>query len=230
MHGSGTSKWVLWDIGGVLIKLDFATALSMASAESGLSEARIRAVMREEFRVDPAQYSLTEQAVAGQLTGQQYLQRVSQALDRRLGPNRIREILGAILVDTDQRALDIVRALGSQGVRLACMSNVDEVHWQEILRRFDLNDLFEVRFLSFVEKSVKPKPEAFRRVLEMMRAQPGDVIFIDDRADNVNTAISLGLDAVSFSCPAQLIVALRERRLDCRPVREKSDIDTLPSG
>jgi putative hydrolase of the HAD superfamily len=227
MDGSSTSKWILWDIGGVLVELDSTTALSAASAESGLSEARIRAVLREELRVDPAEYSLTEKAVAGQLSGQEYLEQVSKALDGKLEPSRIRKILGAILRGTDQRVINIVRTLGNQGVRQACMSNVDEVHWQEILRRFDLSDLFEVRFLSFAEKSVKPKPEAFRRVLEMWHAQPGDVIFVDDRADNVNAAIPLGLDGIVFTSPTQLIAALHERRLpvllECPKRRPRGD-------
>ncbi len=48
-------------------------------------------------------------------------------------------------------------------------------------------------------KSAKPDPECFRATLALLDADPGDVVFLDDRADNVTGAAALGIRSVQFT-------------------------------
>ena len=61
---------------------------------------------------------------------------------------------------------------------------------------------------SYALRSVKPEPECYRAVLAMLGASPADVVFLDDRADNVAGAQALGMRGVQFTDPGQARAAL----------------------
>ena len=48
-------------------------------------------------------------------------------------------------------------------------------------------------------KSAKPDPECFQATLALLGAEPGDVIFLDDRPDNVAGAAALGIRSIQFT-------------------------------
>jgi putative hydrolase of the HAD superfamily len=62
---------------------------------------------------------------------------------------------------------------------------------------------FTKRFFSCRLRAVKPEPAAFHAVLAALPADPGDVVFFDDRDANVVAAAELGMDARRFEDPAQ---------------------------
>jgi putative hydrolase of the HAD superfamily len=48
-------------------------------------------------------------------------------------------------------------------------------------------------------KSAKPDPECFQATLALLGAAPADVIFLDDRPDNVAGAAELGMVSFQFT-------------------------------
>ncbi len=56
--------------------------------------------------------------------------------------------------------------------------------------------------------SVKPEPECYLAVLAMLGARPQDVIFFDDRPENVAGAAALGIRGVHFTTPQAARTAL----------------------
>lgn len=101
-------------------------------------------------------------------------------------------------LDPDSRALlhDMARA----GVRLVLLSNASEA-FGEAVRRADWFEAMSFAIISGEEKVVKPDPEIYRILLEVLShesggvAVPRSVVFFDDRADNVEAARALGIDA-----------------------------------
>ncbi|MGN6326124.1 HAD-IA family hydrolase [Pseudolysinimonas sp.] len=55
----------------------------------------------------------------------------------------------------------------------------------------------------------KPDPGAFAHVLDRMNAEPGEVLFIDDAAPNVDAARELGLRAHRHRDDAETIAMIR---------------------
>jgi putative hydrolase of the HAD superfamily len=68
--------------------------------------------------------------------------------------------------------------------------------------------VFEHRAFSCFLGSVKPEPECYRAVLAMLGAQPRDVVFLDDRPENVAGATALGIRGVRFTTPQAARAAL----------------------
>ena len=46
---------------------------------------------------------------------------------------------------------------------------------------------------------MKPSPESFKVVLEHYHLVPNEVLFIDDRSDNIDAAIELGINGIVFT-------------------------------
>jgi putative hydrolase of the HAD superfamily len=56
----------------------------------------------------------------------------------------------------------------------------------------------EHRFLSFNLKMVKPNPEIYKLVKDKLGVEFEELIFVDDREENVNAAIKLGINGIVF--------------------------------
>lgn len=74
-------------------------------------------------------------------------------------------------------------------------------------------DLFHPVLLSCEIGVQKPNPEAFIILLNILQVMPSDVIFIDDRAQNVEAAKDLGIDSIQFFNANQLKDDLEKRSL-----------------
>jgi putative hydrolase of the HAD superfamily len=89
------------------------------------------------------------------------------------------------------------------GTQLALLSNapeplasaIDHARWS---RHFDH------RYYSCRLGAAKPGPQAFRLVLSDLGAQPDQVLFIDDRAENTRTARDLGMHTITFTSASAL--------------------------
>ncbi|GIV83164.1 MAG: haloacid dehalogenase [Candidatus Roseilinea sp.] len=65
-------------------------------------------------------------------------------------------------------------------------------------------DLFDVLVFSGEEGVKKPDPEIFRRALARLGARPEESIFVDDMAENVAAAQTLGLRGIRFTTSEDL--------------------------
>ena len=80
-------------------------------------------------------------------------------------------------------------------VRLASVSNTNEMHWERFRRDWALPGLFHHNFPSHEVGKLKPDPEYFDHVLAELQLAPGRVLFVDDNALNVEAATALGISA-----------------------------------
>jgi len=91
-------------------------------------------------------------------------------------------------------ALDLLGELAVH-VRPACLSNTNELHWNEQVDAPLLQELFDTRFLSHELGLVKPDREIFEHVVTGLGCAPDEVLFLDDNQLNVDGARSVGLNA-----------------------------------
>ena len=91
--------------------------------------------------------------------------------------------------------------LTAAGHRLALLSNApaDFATW---IMAHPVTDRFEYKLFSCFLRVTKPDPAAYTAALDRLDAEPGDVTFVDDKAENVASAAALGLRAIRFTTPA----------------------------
>lgn len=108
--------------------------------------------------------------------------------------------------------IEIVKHLQNQGFQTPMLSNIH--HYQaNVVRRFDYYNLFTPVLLSYKIAYEKPQREAYAVLLDELQLSPSEVIFIDDQIDNVSAAASVGIDAIHFISPLQLLEELNKRNI-----------------
>lgn len=73
---------------------------------------------------------------------------------------------------------------------------------------------FDVLVLSYQLRTVKPDPAIYRYVLEKLGSLAGETLFVDDRQENVDAALALGMKGVVFSTVDKLRMDLIATGLD----------------
>lgn len=134
--------------------------------------------------------------------------RLGSPLDRRL----TEELIAADLAswsEIDQEAVDLLGLLADQGVVLGLLSNIPE----DLAARYEATqpwlERFAVRGLSCRIGSAKPEPAAYEWCVRELGLPPEEILFVDDRAENVYAALRLGLQGHVFTSPERLRDTLR---------------------
>jgi putative hydrolase of the HAD superfamily len=79
----------------------------------------------------------------------------------------------------------------------ACLSNT-EIEVSEVNRQLKLYEHFQYRFLSIEMQMMKPNEDIFYSAIHKLDASKEDIIFIDDKEENVKTASLMGLKTILF--------------------------------
>ena len=66
-------------------------------------------------------------------------------------------------------------------------------------QKFDFHKLFDVRVYSYETKVSKPHPLSFKKVLEELKADPENCLFIDDSEINVKAAEVMSIKSILFT-------------------------------
>ncbi len=109
--------------------------------------------------------------------------------------------------------VNVVKNLQRQGFQTALLSNV-RMSQARIKSELGLYQMFNPILLSYQTGFSKPDPQAYNNLLEQLKVPKEDVLFIDNKLENVQAAKSLGLDAILFIDADQLVEELKQRGID----------------
>ena len=102
----------------------------------------------------------------------------------------------------------ILEALHAKRTPLYALSNWSAQTWPYAKDRFAFLELFDGLVISGFEGTMKPEPAIFDIVKDRYTIDPADAVFIDDRAENIAVAETLGFGGILFTGPAALSDAL----------------------
>ncbi len=110
-------------------------------------------------------------------------------------------------------SVDVVRALHGAGVPQWGLTNWSAELYPHAPARFDFLGLLEEVVVSGVEGVAKPDPAVYELMRGPHRAALDSLVFVDDRADNVEAAIAAGLDGIVFTDAGSVRAELLARGL-----------------
>lgn len=87
---------------------------------------------------------------------------------------------------------------------LACLSNTNAVHWEELQQMGGLRRVLERPFVSHELGLMKPSAEVFAHVAAELGRQPAEIAFFDDGPENIDGATKAGLSAHQTVGPQHL--------------------------
>jgi len=104
----------------------------------------------------------------------------------------------------------LVNQLKEQQIPVALLSNIDE-RLSKLIRDFGLYEPFTPCLLSCEIGIEKPDLKAYEFLLTELNLPAKEVLFIDDRPENIEAAKAAGLDAILFQSEQQLRGELSKR-------------------
>jgi putative hydrolase of the HAD superfamily len=182
-----TAEALVFDLGGVLIDIDFRRAFAAWSAAAGLPSAAVAA----RFSIDEA-YCAHER---GEIDERAYFAHLRRSLGVELPDEAMRAGWNAILGEPLPGIDTVVREL-AQRFPLYVFSNTNAAHVAHFTPRLrPLLAHFRRAFTSCDLGRRKPEPEAFERLASLIGAPLARLAFFDDVEDNVAGARRAGLQA-----------------------------------
>lgn len=196
---------LLFDLGGVVLDVDFHRAFEHWQPVSRLSLEEIKAG----FRFDAAY----QQHERGEISAAQYFSHLSNTLQLQEGHARVAEGWNAILVGEISETLAMIQSARSQ---LPCyaFTNSNTAHqaaWSVMFPA--VIQAFDRIFVSSDMGCRKPERRAFDHIARELKLPASAILFFDDLAENVAGAHAAGLQAVHVRGPADVRAALE--RISC---------------
>lgn len=194
-------KAVLFDLGGVLIDIDYR-ATERAFEELGVSDFKERYTQL-------AQNELFDRFECGEISPQHFVNLVLPFAQSGTSPNQVVAAWNAMLGSFPLEKIRLLERLSST-TPLFMLSNTNELHWIEVKRAWQkvttqpMQHFFSAIYLSHEIGKRKPHPETFEWVCKQMGFEPADVLFIDDSPQHIEGATQAGLqvhyyqDAAAF--------------------------------
>jgi len=120
------------------------------------------------------------------------------------------EMLKAPIPET----VEIFRQLKESGrYRLYALTNWQAGLFDIALVRYNFLHWFDGRVVSGEEKTRKPFPEFYQRLLDRYDVSPSAALFIDDSLRNVKGAEDVGIKGIHFRSPQQLKESLSQLQI-----------------
>ncbi len=108
---------------------------------------------------------------------------------------------------------DIVTQLHARGVPLFAITNFSHEFWPRFASLYPVTQLFRDVVVSGTEKLIKPDARIYKLALQRFGLNPGEGMFIDDRADNIRGAEANGFIGHHFKDAKHLRLTLNEMSL-----------------
>jgi glucose-1-phosphatase len=188
-------RTVIFDLGGVVVPLDFPHAYSVIGERCGLSgsEAKERilgtglAIELELGRVEPDEFARV----------------VTEALETDIPYEEFIELWGNLFPPHTLIGEDLLAAIKQQ-CRLLLLSNTNAVHFPYIVRNFPLLNQFDHFILSYELGVMKPDRGIYEAAVGRSHCAAEECFFTDDVQSNVDGARAAGLQSERFEGPEKL--------------------------
>jgi len=180
----------VFDCGGVLLQDGDNSAYARWEKRVGLESGQLREVLWHS--------DIWRQAECGKITDDEFWSQIGSnlGLDDAREIRQLREDSWSAWT-LDDRVVSLIMRL-RVSYRVVLLSNATDALEEMLQHRYQVADHFECIFNSARLGVAKPEPAVYERMLEQLDVTPEKVLFIDDRAENISAATSLGLHVIWF--------------------------------
>lgn len=182
-------RLVIFDVGGVLVRLEPRRFIDKLAQDAGRSAEEISRVA-----VAP---KLIESFELGRLSPKQFLEYLKRHVGVSWGFEEFVAAWNSILSENTDTTW-LLQRLRERYILLA-MSNTDVLHHEYILQTWPVFAHVHHWVASYQVGSRKPEPEIYQVALRQADVPPYAAVFIDDLERHVAMARRLGLTAIHFT-------------------------------
>jgi glucose-1-phosphatase len=200
-------KNLLFDLGGVIINIDFNQVALSFNALSKKDISFIRQQVEER--------RLFYNHEVGKWTDAEFRTSVNHMLETTLPDEQIDQAWNSMLFDIPRERIDLLKELRKK-YNLYLLSNTNAIHILEVNRILQRNnqvgsleELFDKTYYSHLIRLAKPSADCYRYVLQDAGIRAEETLFIDDSAANIQGAKQIGIQTVHLQAPATILDIFR---------------------
>ncbi|MFP3938493.1 MAG: HAD family hydrolase [Phycisphaerae bacterium] len=192
----------IFDLGGVIIRVRIEGMFEYWSQVTGRdADALAAAVLADGTYRDYER---------GEMTAEEFYRRLTDVMATEMDFEQFRRgwcnVFDGLYEGTEQLLGDL-----SAHMRIVALTNTNELHsdvWKRLYA--DAMRRFEAMFISHELGVRKPEPESYRAVLDYLGQPPENVVFLDDRTENVSAAERMGMRGILVNDPAEIRDSFRQ--------------------
>jgi len=198
---------VLFDYGMVLSGPPDPAAWARMRSITGLSED----LLHREYWAHRHAYD------RGDLTANAYWNTAAAGAGIILTPTQLTELIAA---DTDfwstlnPPMLDWAHRLQQAGIPTGILSNMPDAMEVGLRARHHWIEDFNHHTWSHAVNLAKPEPAIYRHAAEGLHTPAENILFLDDRAENITAALAVGMQAIQYTSHNTFEQEMRARGLD----------------
>lgn len=184
-------KAVLFDYGNVLSGPQRVESWQSMRALLGLSEQRFHELY----------WKYRDDYDRGTLSGTEYWRNIAREVAFPLGSSSLaalKQLDVEMWTDLNPPMVDWAQRLKIAGIRIGILSNIGDAMEEGVRAKFAWLEGFTHATWSHQLKLRKPEPAIYAAAAEGLGVEPSEVLFIDDRADNIAGAQAVGMLGVVY--------------------------------
>jgi putative hydrolase of the HAD superfamily len=192
----GDADALLFDLGRVVLDIDFSKALACWAGHAGCEVARLT----ERFSPDKS----FKRHETGEISDAEFFAGLRASMGLELSDAQFLEGWNAIFAG-EMPGIAPLLARAAQRLPLYAFSNTNGAHVEHLSRAYaGVLGHFREMFLSSTIGLRKPDAAAYDHVVKAIGLPASRIVFFDDLAENVEGARSRGLTAVHVKTPADV--------------------------
>ncbi|HQA76491.1 MAG TPA: HAD family phosphatase [Salinivirgaceae bacterium] len=187
-------KCIIFDLGGVLMDIDFDKTFEAYSKITGNP--------KEILRDSKPLLDIYLNYESGAITDEEFRNAIRKNLNVNVDDKTIDNAWNALLLDFNSQAISLLRSLKTK-YPLYLLSNTNNIHFNHCNQKIteqnlaeSLVSLFDGLFLSHKIGCRKPSEQIYQYVIKQLKCLPQEILFIDDLEPNTKAAEELGIQTI----------------------------------
>ena len=194
-------RWVIFDLGKVLLDFDFAIAAKELARYSPQEEEQIL----ESINQSPLLHTFER----GDWSEAQFFQKLSVECRLEASLEELKKGFAEIFTPVPSM-VEFMESLKERGIPVMVFSNTNVTAVDYIRAAFPFFERFDAYCLSYEHGCMKPDTTLYGVAQLMTRCTPGNLLFLDDRAENVHAARQMGWNAIHHQAPEDSIEGVNQ--------------------
>lgn len=199
-------KSLIFDLGRVLVNVDFDMGHSRMAALAGLSVEEVR----DRLQASRLAYAFE----SGLMPSQEFASRVSELMGVAPSFEEFGDIWYSVFHQGPLVPESFIADLHER-YRLVLLSNTNALHYEMLEQRLPVLKHFDAYTLSYKLGTQKPSPAIYRDAVVKAGCAPDECFFTDDIQEYIDGAKAAGLQAEQFRGFGQLKASLRAAGVEC---------------
>lgn len=188
-------KVIYFDLGKVIVDFDYAVAIRELMKVTSLSPAEIAEIFSNNYLINEYE--------TGKISTAEFYRLVSHRLRLEVPLERFKQLWGNMFLPQPLLSERFLQSLKKR-YRLILLSNTNEIHFQFVEERYPILGYIEERVLSYQVGCMKPDERIYHTAVAKAEVAPEEILFTDDRQENIEAARCIGIQAIQFQSEDQL--------------------------